>query len=185
MIISISGKPGSGKSTIAKIISEKLKMKRYYMGQIRRDMARKMGLTIDEFNKLGEKEDFTDKEIEKYVEKLGKTEDNFIIESRTAFHFIPNSLKIFLDVSLDEGARRIFNELKEMMRKRNEPKYKNVKEAKAKIIERMKSDEKRYRKYYGIDCYNQKRFDFVLDTTKLSIEEVANKVLEHIKTKHI
>ena len=90
MIISISGKPGSGKSTIAKIISEKLKMKRYYMGQIRRDMARKMGLTIDEFNKLGEKEDFTDKEIEKYVEKLGKTEDNFIIESRTAFHFIPN-----------------------------------------------------------------------------------------------
>ena len=60
MIITLSGMPGSGKSTVAKILSKKLRMSRYYMGGIRREMARKMGLTIDELNKLGERDPSSD-----------------------------------------------------------------------------------------------------------------------------
>ena len=185
MIISISGKPGSGKSSIAKIISEKLKMKRYYIGAIRREMARKKGMTIQEFNKLGEKEDSTDKEVDDFVKRLGKKEDKFIIESRTAFHFIPHSLKIFLDVSDEKGAKRIFNEKKEALEKRNEPLYKNIEEVKKKNKERMESDNKRYKKYYNIEWNNPKKFDYFLDTTDLTVNETVDKVLEYIKSKHI
>ncbi len=185
MIISISGKPGSGKSTIAKIISKKLKMKHYYIGALRREMARKRKMTIHEFNKLGEKENFTDKEVDDYVKKLGKEEDNFIIESRTAFHFIPDSIKIFLDVDEEEGARRILNEKTSALEKRNEPIYRNLREVKKKNKERMKSDKKRYKKYYNIDWNKSENFDFVLDTTNLSIEETKQLVLDYIKAKHI
>ena len=60
MIITISGKPGSGKSTIAKILAEKLKLKHYSAGDFRREKAKKLCLSLEEFNKLGEKKDFTD-----------------------------------------------------------------------------------------------------------------------------
>ena len=64
MIITISGKPGSGKSTVAKIIAAKLGLNKYSIGDLRGKMALDRGITIDELNEVGEKEDFTDKEAD-------------------------------------------------------------------------------------------------------------------------
>ena len=90
MIISLSGNPGSGKSTVAKRLAADLGFERFYIGRMRREVARKKGMTLAEFNKWGEEGNDADAEFERYVEELGKTKDNFIIESRTAFHFIPH-----------------------------------------------------------------------------------------------
>ena len=179
MIISISGKPGSGKSTVAQMLSEKLGIKRYYMGGIRREMAKEKGMTIEEFNELGEKDFSTDKWVDDYQAELGKKEDNFVIEGRTSFHFIPRSIKVFLDVSEDEGARRIFEELGTAKgQKRNEgKKIKNIPEMKKSLKERQESDKKRYRKYYGFDSTDLKHFDIVIDTTKLDPERVRDKII--------
>ena len=78
MIIAISGKPGSGKSTVANIISDNLKLNNYSFGDLRGSMALDMGITIDDLNKVGEKDEFTDKEADEYQEKLGKEKDNFV-----------------------------------------------------------------------------------------------------------
>ena len=77
MIISISGTPGAGKSTVAPMLADKLGYKRYYMGGLRREAARKRGLTIEEYNKLGETDPSTDLEVDRYQEELGKKENNF------------------------------------------------------------------------------------------------------------
>ena len=111
MIISISGFPGSGKSTVAKILYEKLGFERIYMGAILRKIADQKGINILELIKEAETDSSIDEETDEYVADLGKNKDNFIIESRTAFHFIPDSFKVFLKVDLKEGARRIFKDL--------------------------------------------------------------------------
>ena len=49
MIISFGGAHGSGKSTIAKKIAEKLSWPRYYMGGLRREAAQKRGMTLEEY----------------------------------------------------------------------------------------------------------------------------------------
>ena len=49
MIITISGNPGSGKSTVAKIVVEKLGLKRVYAGGIMRELALDRGITLEEF----------------------------------------------------------------------------------------------------------------------------------------
>ncbi len=182
MIITISGLPGSGKSTVAKIISERLGFKRYYMGEIRREAAKKRGMTIEEFNRLGEKDPSTDKLVDDLLVKIGKEEDNLVVEGRTAFHFIPNSIKIFLDVDLKEGARRIFEE-KKKSNQRNEKPTNSVEEELKNLKERMESDEKRYMKYYGFKTYDKKHYDLVIDTTKIKPEQAAEKILEFLKTK--
>src|SRR3989338_8656535 len=102
MIITISGMPGSGKTTVANKIAKKLKLRHYSMGDLRGEVALKHGMNIDELNKLGEKKRWTDKEIDDYQRRLGKTQDNFIIDGRLSWYFIPKSIKIFLNVKLEE-----------------------------------------------------------------------------------
>lgn len=177
MIISISGMPGSGKSTVARMVAERLKMKRYYMGGMRREIAREKGLTIQQLNRIGEKEEWTDKEVDDFQRDLGKREDNFVIEGRTSFFLIPQSIKIFLYVKLKTGALRIFGDMKSGS-KRNEGDFGSPKEVEKSLKERLKSDRKRYKKYYKVDIMDKSHYDLVIDTTKLTAEQVVEKILD-------
>ena len=182
MIITISGTPGSGKSTVGKILAERLGFKRYYMGGMRREAAKKAGMTLAEFNKLGEKDFSTDKFVDDLLVKIGKEEDNLVVEGRTAFYFIPKSIKVFLSVDLKEGARRIFEE-KKKSNERNEDATKSVNEELKQVKERMESDRRRYGKYYGFDSYDEKNYDLVIDTTRISPQQAVEKILKFIQKK--
>jgi CMP/dCMP kinase len=185
MIISISGKPGAGKTTVSHILAQRLGWGEYYMGQIRRDIAKKKGMTIQEYNKLGETDSSTDVEVEKYQKELGKTKDNFIIQGRVSFKFIPHSFKVYLDVEFGRGAERVWKNIQEHPEKRNEGTYHSLDEVKKALRERLKSDSRRYLKYYGVDCYDTKHYDLVIDTTTKSAEEIAEEIIRIIETRKI
>ncbi len=172
MIISIGGNQGSGKSTLAKRLAEILTWPRYYMGGLRREAARKRGLTLAEYNKLGEKDSSTDLEVDNYQKELGETLDNFVIEGRTSWYFIPQSLKIYLDVSDEVGAKRIFNEKRQGEDKAMES-YEDVLKS---VKIRRNSDRKRYLEFFAIDSYDLNNYDYVIDTTELTSDEVFAKV---------
>lgn len=177
MIITISGKPGSGKSTVGKLIAKKLKFKHYSIGDLRREIAKKHGLTIDELNKIGEKEVWTDKEVDDYLKRLGQTEDNFIVDGWISFYFIPDSIKIFLDVDLREAAKRIFKD------QRPEEEHKDtVDEVFEMIKNRLEETTRRYEKHYGIkDFTDKKYYGLIINTTNLTVNKVADKIIEFAK----
>lgn len=186
MKITISGDPGAGKSTVATILAKKLDLKRYYMGGIRREMAAKRGLSLEEFNKLGETDPDTDIKVDNYQKKLGKEENNIIIEGRTSYFLIPDSIKIYLKVELNEGTKRILNHMKTKEgAKRNEIKEQaeelSLETLKEKILKRKKSDTFRYKKYYKQDIFDLNHYDLVIDTTNISPNDVVNKIMEFIK----
>lgn len=183
MIISFCGDNGSGKSTTAIKVADALGYKHYHMGQVLRDMAKERNITLEELNELRNEDPNFDKAVDDFLIKLGKESDNFVIESRTAWHFLPNSLKIYLKVEEKEAAKRVFLEL-QGENKRNEGQNLDSEEKVLKsIIARGKNDNKIYMDLYGIDIRDEKHFDFVLDTTRLSIEEVFEKVMEFINSK--
>jgi len=179
MIITISGTNGSGKNTISDLLAEKFKLKRYSVGNFRREMAKKMGLTIHELNKLGEKDISTDKPADDWQIEIGKKEDNFVIDGRLSYHFIPNSIKIFLDVRKEVGASRIMNHLRE------EEKNETKEQAEELWQQRYDSDTKRYKKYYNLNPYDKSQYDLVIDTSDLNIPQVLDKVLEYLKIRGI
>ena len=180
MIISFSGAEGAGKSTIAKMLAERLGWPRYYIGGIRRQKAKERGLTLAEYNELGEKDPATDVEVDEYQKELGRNEDNYIIEGRISWYFIPNSIKIYLDVSEEEGAGRVKKDLQKN-NDRNEEAGDTLASVMKILGERRISDQKRYKKYYNIDdTHDHGHYDLVVDTTKLNPEEVLDAILKYI-----
>lgn len=183
MIISISGDLGSGKSTLAKNLAEKLNWPRYYMGGLRRKKAQERGMTLAEYNKLGEIDISTDIEVDEYQKKLGETDDNFIIEGRTSWYFIPHSLKLYISVDEQEGANRIFEHLKTDVKRNEDIGLDTIQDVLISNQKRRQSDTKRYKKYFNIDVYDHKNYDHIVDTTNLTIEEAFNKVYSYIEKK--
>jgi len=181
MIISISGAEGAGKSTIAKMLAAKLGWQRYYIGGIRREKALERGLSLEEYNKLGETDPSTDIEVDEYQKKLGETQDNFIIEGRTSWHFIPQSYKIFIDVSFEEGACRIFGDIQKDAARNEGKDLKTYEDVLESIKKRRESDKLRYAKYFNIDVFGLHNYNLVIDSTKLTIDQVFLKVLESVE----
>ncbi len=181
MIISLNGRIGSGKSTIAQMLADKLAWPRYYMGGLRREAAQKRGLTLAEYNRLGETDISTDQEVDLYQKELGRIEDNFIIEGRTSWYFIPHSFKIYLDVSPDEGARRVFGSLQKNNDRNEDRGLLSVRKVKESTEKRLASDSLRYKKYYNIDVNDLRHYDFYLNTTDLTPEQAFQAVYERVK----
>ncbi|MFO7711569.1 MAG: cytidylate kinase family protein [Candidatus Woesearchaeota archaeon] len=177
MIISISGTPGSGKSTVGKALAKRLDLKRYYIGGILREQAKRRGMTIQELLKKGETDPSIDKDIDEYQRSLGETENNFLIEGRTSFIMIPHSIKIYLKVDAHTAAERIYNDTQE----RNEGESRDIEDVADKIRERMESDKKRYLQYYGTDAFDENNYDIVIDTTSLSPEEVIEEIIRRLE----
>ncbi|MDO8505621.1 MAG: cytidylate kinase family protein [bacterium] len=172
MIITISGLPGSGKSTIGKMLADHFGYKRYSIGDLRGKMAMDRGMTIEELNELGEKEAWTDKEADEYQIELAKKEDNFVIDGRVSYYFIPQSFKIFLDVNLDEAARRVFSNPRP-----DEKPVDTIEELKRAMAARLESDARRYKQYYGITYPDKRAFDIVIDTSNLSPEQILDRII--------
>ena len=181
MIITITGLPGSGKTTIVKRLSEKLNVPWYSVGDLRGKMAKERGMTIDEFNALGEAEAFTDKEVDDYQTSLGKGTESFVIDGRLSWHFIPNSFKLFLDVDADVAAERIFR-ASQAGERTDEQAYTSAEEVKQFIENRVASDCRRYQKYYQIDFLDHKNYDLVIDTTRMTPDSIVERVLSQLGT---
>ena len=178
MIITISGKEGSGKTSVGKELAKRLNLKFLSIGDLRGMIAGERGLTIDELNEIGERESWVHEEADKKTIEIGKTQDNFIVEGWIAFHFVPHSKKIFLDVNENTAAERIFKD-----QRHDEAKQESVENVKKMLKNRLIKTDKQFKKYYKVDFLNYKNFDIVIDTTHISIEETANKILGMLKSK--
>jgi len=176
MIITISGKAGSGKSTIAKLLAKKLSLKHYSIGDLMRQMAKEKGISLLELSELAEKDESIDKELDEKQIELGKKEKNFVIDGRLTAFFIPKAdFKIFLECDDKVRAERILKD------ERETEKSKDINEMIKKIKRREESERKRYKEYYNVDYYKKELYDFVIDTTNLSVGEVLDKVLGIVK----
>ena len=177
MRIAISGKAGSGKSTVAKLLSESLRLKHYSIGDLMRLMAAEKKMTLLQLNSQAEKDKSIDLELDNKLRELGRKKDNFIVDGRLASYFIPNAdAKIFLKTDDKVRAQRI-------MKDRRHQEKGNMKEVMSKIRKRETSEKKRYQKYYGINYLDKKLYNLVIDTTKLTPNEVVGRIVKFLKPK--
>ena len=173
MKIVISGDLGSGKSTICKLISNKYHIKFFSTGQIQRQIAKDLNMTTTDLNKYMENHFEIDERIDKEIVEIGKKYQDFVIDSRMAWHFIPDAFKVYLTVDNKIAAMRIMND------NRLSEKYSNIELALEQLKERRKSELYRYKNLYNIDLDNYNNYNLVLDTSRISQEEVLDIIYKY------
>ncbi|HDP73896.1 MAG TPA: AAA family ATPase [Candidatus Woesearchaeota archaeon] len=176
MKISISGTPGSGKTTVAKELAKRLDLDYHSIGTLLRELAKERGMDINEISKAA----LETKEIDNLLDEKQKEyakEDNFIMDSRLGFHFIPDSVKIFIDCDSEVAAKRIFGD----DRKTSNETYASFDEVKEKIRFRLDTEKERYLKYYGIDYTSPDNFDLMIDSSQLSVKEIVENIASFLK----
>ena len=167
--------PGSGKSSTADRVAESLGYRRFSSGDFMRAIAKTHDVSLDDINRMAETDPRYDHEVDEMVRKMGE-KDDVVIDSRLAFHWIPESFKVFLTLDPRIAAERTFVHIRETGRAQQTAE--SVEEVYRKLVARIASENTRYRTLYGVSYDDESAFDLVIDTGKFPLEEVARQVVE-------
>jgi len=179
-IITLTGGLGSGKSSTADGVAKELGYKRFSSGDFMRKIALEMGVSLNELQTIAENDASIDQKIDAEVRKAGEME-KVVIDSRLAFHWIPESFKVYLDLPPEIAKERIVNDLQKNVLRQQSEGVADAEEVYRKITHRLESETKRYWDLYKVDRADRKNFDLVIDTEKNNLEQVVQIVLEEYK----
>ena len=174
MRITISGPPGSGKTTACNRLSEKLGLKAVVFGKIFRELAAEKHLSLLEFGQLAEKDPSIDEAIDARILEIARANEDIILESRlSAYMLSRNSIpafKIYLGASPEVRMSRI-----------GVREGQSLEDAKRETIERQASEAKRYMMYYNIDINDMSVYDLVVNTDELDPDGVIDTIMKAIE----
>lgn len=172
-IITISGKPGSGKSSTADQVAELLGYSRYSSGDMVRNLLSREGMTLAEYNNQAADDHSLDEKIDQMLRSL-RNKNDIVIDSRLGFYWLPESFKVYLDLDMQVATVRIFKDAMHNNMRTKAGEMADSLDAVAKQVQsRMENEQRRFKELYGIDPYNSSNFDLVIDTSRHSPQTVA------------
>jgi cytidylate kinase len=168
MKITLAGSPGSGKSTLRKLLAEHYGLSTKGTGDFMRELSGKYGYSdITQFlvEYVSEHPE-VDHQVDEEQRIFGKENDNFVLDAHLGFHFVPDSIRICLICDLEEAARRILDDIE-----RTTEDATNISDSMANSQKRRDTMQKNFMSLYKVDINDHSNFDLVLDTTTLSSVE--------------
>jgi len=177
-IITIAGTLGSGKSSAAKRVAAELGYTHFSSGDLFRAMAAERGISVEEINIKAEAEQEIDHAVDERLRELSKGSE-LVFDSRTAFHWMPNSFRVFLNLDPHVAAERIYIHIQEEGRASQVGE--SVEAIYASTIARRASELKRYKALYNLDISDLSPFDLVIDTEKNSLDAVVEAILKNYR----
>lgn len=162
MLVTMSGPPGSGTSTAAAELSERLGLKHVSGGDIFRELAAERDMTVEEFNTLAETDDQIDLDLDERLRAIAIERDDLVLESRLSGWMAGEyaDMRIWLDAPIAVRAERIA-----------EREDWTPAEAIDRTEMREESERRRYAHYYDIDIADLRIYDLTLNTAKWGIDE--------------
>lgn len=163
MLLTVSGPPGSGKSTTAEGLANAFDLDHVSGGDIFRELAAERDLTPLEFNKLAEEDEEIDRDLDRRLREIATQEDDLVLESRLAGWLAGDyaDFRIWLNAPLDVRAARI-----------SDREDKSVKQAATETRARAGSEAQRYEEYYGIDINDLTIYDLSINTARWNPDDV-------------
>ncbi len=174
MRITISGPPGSGKTTACNRLSEVLGLKAVVFGKIFREIAAEKNISLVELGKLAEEDPSIDRNIDERILETARENDDIILESRLSAYMLSRNgipaFKIYIEASPEVRMERIGIREGDTLEK-----------AVSDTLERQASEAKRYMMYYGIDINDMSVYDLIINTDNLNPDGVLNTILKAIE----
>ena len=172
MIITISGAPGTGTTTLARGLAAELHLRWVNSGKLFRKIATEKNISVKEMNHLAEKGPEIDYLIDDAQKALAK-EGPGIFEGRLSGHLLDANLRVLLKADLKERAERI-----------SKRESKLLEDAMHETRIREESEARRYKMYYNIDINDFSTYDLVVDTCKFNEAGTIAIVLAAVRACH-
>ncbi len=170
--VALSGEIGSGKSSVAERLAAALGARRVSFGEAQRQIAAQRGVTTLELNRMAEVDPTIDDEIDGAFRALASAAEPLVVDSRLAWHFLPDAYKVHLVVDPQVAAERILHRPGT-----HAEHYDTLAQAVSGMAGRVESERRRFLQVYGIDIFRLRNYDLVVDTTEASPDQVADRVL--------
>ena len=122
-------------------------------------------------------DELIDEDIKRKGEEINSKErpdEIWIIDSRLAFHNIPEAFSVRLTANPDVAAKRLFND---KSRGKEDSSYTTLEEAKEARENRRLGEQKRYKDRYGVDLEDSNNYDLIIDTSYASINDISDTIL--------
>lgn len=174
-ILTVSGLIGSGKTSVCRELSRLTGWRVVSAGTILRRMAEERNLSVLELNEIAKTDSSIDKLIDDQLIALQNSEESLIVDSRLAWHFIPNGYKIHLVVDTAIAAERVFRA------QRSDESYATPEDAYAANAQRQAIENERFKHYYGIDCEDWRNYHLILDSSTLMPDALAERMREAVE----
>jgi cytidylate kinase len=170
VLITLSGLPGSGTSTVARTVAARLGLDHLDGGTVFRTMAAERGVSLAEFAQIAEGDDSIDRALDdRLVERAGQ--DDVLLESRLAGWLATRAalraLRIWIHCDEVERARRVG------ARDGHDPD-----EALATNQAREASERSRYLGFYDIDLQDLSIYDLVVDSTSTGPDAIVDQIVQ-------
>jgi cytidylate kinase len=180
-IITLSGKPGSGKSSTADKVAELLGYARHSSGDMVRRVLKRNGMTLEDYNNKAESDHDLDDQIDEELRELRDLED-IVVDSRLGFYWLPESFKVYLDLDLDVATARIYKDVtSNKSRQGVEGADTSLSGVAKEVSNRMQIEQQRFQKLYNVNPYNTNQFDLIIDTSRHNPNSVAIAVFDAYK----
>ena len=172
MLITISGPPGSGKSTVAAAVAGAFDLEHVSGGDIFRGLAEERELSLAAFNELAEDDDAIDRDLDRRLRETARERDDVVVESRLSGWMAGDyaDLKVWLDAPLSVRAARIADR-----------EGTSVDRAMEETRVREESERKRYAEYYEIDFEDRSIYDLCVNTARWDAAAVIDIVEDAVR----
>ncbi len=178
MLVAISGPAGSGKTTLARLLSEKLGLKLISTGLVFRRMASDRGMDVLQFNLLAEKDHSIDTELDRRVVEEASGMKNCIVEARLACLMLKRAglepYCIYVTAAETVRASRI-----------SQRDGTGAEESLSMMRAREESERRRYMDIYSMDPTATSIYDLLLDSENSSPEELAAASIDAMRKKGV
>lgn len=169
-LVAVAGAPGTGTTTLCRLLSPVLSLPHVYAGQVFRAMAKERGMDLVQFGEYAEQHPEVDRELDNRMIQVAKA-GGVILEGRMVAWQVHEAqttgIKVLLEAPEQTRAARVAHRegLADMEAVMRENRHREASEA------------KRYREFYGFDPNDPRHYDLVIETGDKGPELVRDIVL--------
>lgn len=169
-LIAVAGLPGTGTTTLCRLLSLRLALPHVYAGQIFRQMAKEHGMDVNSFGGYAEGHPEIDTQLDLRMIDVAR-QGNAVLEGRMVAWQLrearASGLKVLLEAPEETRARRVADR-------------EGVPDRQAVLAQnrhREASEAKRYREFYGFDPNDPRHYDLVIDSSTRTPQQIGELVV--------